>query len=619
MLTNLTYGTFFHKCYQGLDKTIAFREEGDMKKRFFSHLVIAVLAINTLTFALDIQSTNLISINSQTWRVPFDFATIQEAVNSSSVVDDDIIEVVPRAQPYYENVTVNKRLTIRRWPDSPVGEYPIVDGGNGNGVVFNVTSDGVEISGFIIRNGRYGIFAKSSENTFTNNTVTSNDYGIYIVSSSANNKLRDNKMAGNAWNFGVSEYGTLEHFVQDIDTSNTVDGKPVCYWVNRTGETVPTNSGYVAVVNSTSITIEGLVLKSNYQSVLAAFSSQIVVQSFTCSYILMNLQSGIVFNHVNDSEIRNVTFSSIDEGIVLTDSENNLIESNRFTFRFNEIGINVGDSENNIIANNTFVDNYMSSSIGINLLTSNGNVIVANNMSKCWVAAAIDHSNQTTLFHNNLIDNHSAYGQILVGRSSDNHYNNEYEGNFWSDYVGTDGNDDGTGDTPYDFVDFDDQPLHDYKPLMNPWSAWNAYKRPPYPEEELYQMRLRTYSNSTVALASFDFSRYDKRQVDGWRWVSKGAVSLNVTSGYNGFVNITIPRNWLDGPFTVTIDNAPYISYTISVNTTHTSFYIAYSAGTHIIRITGGEVGNIIGDLNGDDKVSLADLVILAKVYGTGS
>ena len=68
------------------------------------------------------------------------------------------------------------------------------------------------------------------ENSLLDNTVTDNEYGIYL-SYSSNNMLRNNIMTGTTYNFAVQ--GEYE---QDVDSSNRVDGKPIFYWVNpKTG------------------------------------------------------------------------------------------------------------------------------------------------------------------------------------------------------------------------------------------------------------------------------------------------------------------------------------------------------------------------------------------------
>jgi hypothetical protein len=127
---------------------------------------------------------------------------------------------------YYEGVDIDKSFF------SLVGQKgsTIIDG-NGTGLVgihvFHVATDyteNVSISGFTVRNFANGITLSRS---------------IYV-------RLRDDSMMNNTYNFGDE---TLQ--VHDIDTSNTVDGKPIYFWVNQRDKQVPADAGFVALVDST--------------------------------------------------------------------------------------------------------------------------------------------------------------------------------------------------------------------------------------------------------------------------------------------------------------------------------------------------------------------------------
>lgn len=180
-------------------------------------MVLATLLVaSTLILTRGINQARFDAAESTTWYVgpPLaNFSGIQEAINNTNVKDGDILEVKWNFTPYYENVTVHKSLAIRRYSAAPPDSCPTVDGGNGKGCVFNVTAPNVEISGFNIKNGYYGIVLSSTSGYIANNTITSNAYGMLLTGSS-NDTLRDNKMIGNDHNFGVS--GTdLSHFVHD--------------------------------------------------------------------------------------------------------------------------------------------------------------------------------------------------------------------------------------------------------------------------------------------------------------------------------------------------------------------------------------------------------------------
>ncbi|MBC2698793.1 MAG: hypothetical protein HF974_10795 [ANME-2 cluster archaeon] len=127
-----------------------------------------------------------------------DYTTIQAAVNNA--VSGDVIQVA--AGTYYEHVVVNKPVTLQGGSNSTM----IIDGSGSENVV-EVTVDGVMIDGFMIQNGSSGIYVTSSNNVFSNNSITNiigangisggaggNGSGIYL-SGSTNNTLTSNTIS----------------------------------------------------------------------------------------------------------------------------------------------------------------------------------------------------------------------------------------------------------------------------------------------------------------------------------------------------------------------------------------------------------------------------------------
>jgi len=86
--------------------------------------------------------------------------------------------------------------------------------------------------------------------------------------------LAGNVMANNLWSFSV--YGSvLSDFVNQVDTSNLVDGGPMCYLVNQSNtEISPVNFsegvGYVGLVNCRNVTVQGLTLTNNLSGIARA-------------------------------------------------------------------------------------------------------------------------------------------------------------------------------------------------------------------------------------------------------------------------------------------------------------------------------------------------------------
>ena len=121
---------------------------------------------------------------------------------------------------------------------------------------------------------------QSNYNRLLRNNITDNSWGVYLDHVSANNIFRNNSIAGNYVNFGVHIY-TVEYIIQDIDPSNTVDGKPIYYLINRRDERVPSDAGYVALVNCTNMTVEGLELRNNLEGLLLAGTQNSTIRNNT--------------------------------------------------------------------------------------------------------------------------------------------------------------------------------------------------------------------------------------------------------------------------------------------------------------------------------------------------
>jgi len=198
-----------------------------------SGIMLTMLLIGMFALAFNIQS---IRAEPTTWHVdddgPSDFSSIQEAIDSSLVVDGDTIYV--HNGTYYENVVVDKTLNL-------VGEskHSTIIDGNGVGNVIQILGnvnltgftiqgsgydwlnsgikvnlDGSNINQNIVRNNQAGIVLWYSDyNNVTGNIVISNTYNGIVLFTSSNNIISRNIASNNMYGISLtdfSRYNTIE-------------------------------------------------------------------------------------------------------------------------------------------------------------------------------------------------------------------------------------------------------------------------------------------------------------------------------------------------------------------------------------------------------------------------
>lgn len=455
------------------------------------------------------------------------FGSVQEGVEAA--VSGDMVQVA--AGVYHESVQISKSSI------SLVGQKDatIIDG-NGTlsvGIQLYQTppnyTASVSISGFTVRNCVKGITLSRS---------------IYT-------RLRDNSMVGNTYNFG--DY-TLQ--VQDIDVSNTVDGKPIYFWTYQHDRQVPADAGFVAIVDSTNITIRDLELTHNVQGLILKNTTQSLIENVS----IHNNWDGLYLERWSNSNI--ITHNSISDnhpmtgmGIYVSTSSSNVISGN--LIQNNPYGILLDSSvfeyvegytpEGNIVRENTITENTVtdSSLIGVYLIGCVDNVFFDNS------------------FQRNV--------RQVESLNSTSRWDDGIEGNLWSDYLGNDSDQNGIGDSPY-IIDADNQ---DNYPLMS--FLGHARFLSDFPatwQNETYSVT--TASNSAVS----DFSFSPPNQgVDG-------LIGFYVDGSENMFVfcAVSLPKALITGPYTILLDDVPIADFVVASNETHNFLYITCS-GAHSVKI----------------------------------
>jgi len=131
------------------------------------------------------------------------------------------------------------------------------------------------------RNGIYGMrIQKSDESVLTNNSCSWNGkYGIHIYDSYYGT-FTNNHMLG----CGFYLKGILEVWnSQSIDTSNTVNGRPLYYSANQTGGTIPAGAGQIILANCSSVVVEDQTVAHCTAGILLGFSTYTTINNTSCS------------------------------------------------------------------------------------------------------------------------------------------------------------------------------------------------------------------------------------------------------------------------------------------------------------------------------------------------
>jgi parallel beta-helix repeat protein len=216
--------------------------------------------------------------------------------------------------------------------------------------IYAYRGDNNNILDCTISENRYGIYNYySTSNTFEDNTISdSTYYGIYtyragscefygnILTNNINRgislyysgdcTLKNNIISGSDNNFYV--YGTmLTDYTHDIDTSNTVDGKPIYYWVGESSATVPSNAGFVGLVECEDITVKDLSLGSNSHGVLAAYSTNCMLKDLE----IQDCFHGIELLYSSEIAVCENTVSSTDFAIFVSYSSDCVLKKNTCT------------------------------------------------------------------------------------------------------------------------------------------------------------------------------------------------------------------------------------------------------------------------------------------------
>lgn len=304
------------------------------------------------------------------------------------------------------------------------------------------------ISGFTLRTtapGFRGLWLWFADNaTIENMTIDGYTHGIYM-NNTAGVTLSNNSLLGT----GVFILGTYSNRLRywnahTIDSSNTVNGKPVYYWKDRVGGTVPAGAGQVILANVTDVTVAGQAIDNGTESIQVGFSSDVTISGNSVSRCN---EDAIGLFYSTRNRVSGNSLSDCSNGVLLWSSTKNEIADNRL--ERNSVAIHgVASPGNAVVGNlipdsayagiwfeasspdNTIADNTVASAT-FGVRSGNDRTIVVNNTvsgnergilvlgSECTVARNVAFGNQQVGIEvdgsSNLIAGNAAYSNIGNG------------------------------------------------------------------------------------------------------------------------------------------------------------------------------------------------------------
>jgi len=283
----------------------------------------------------------------------------------------------------------------------------------------------------------------------------------------------------------ITRSGNLYYFTDHNYDAIVVERSNVI--IDGEGHFLQKNVGYgITISNVNNVTVQDLNIIDFWTGihVLEAANCRVVGNNITSTggaynygvYILNSSGTKVMGNRIigghvvwaiyllfsSYNTISENTIGGVVGGIGIQHSPHNQVLSNNVG-DMSIVGIGIASNENITVAGNYIAD---IGSFGISIESSSDNCTVyRNTVLESYNGINIVYVSNSVFYQNNFINNTHQVNMYAAGYAND--WDNGFDGNYWSDYTGADGNNDGIGDTPY-VIDADN--IDNY-PLMNLY--WN--------------------------------------------------------------------------------------------------------------------------------------------------
>jgi len=312
------------------------------------------------------------------------------------------------------------------WNDPYIIENVIIDGENSGSCIEIRNSDVF----YIIRNCTLsnsgsssddaGIFVYRTDNgQLLNNTCNSNNnYGIYL-DDCRNHTIYKNRLNNN--------------HLTGIRLLNSIDNN-----ISRNVANFNLNFRGIELYQSDDNLVLENIANGNYWSGIDFYDS---ADNIVKDNIALDNQFGIYIMNSDNNKIWKNTFKdNTEEGILVAGSDYANIFQN--VINNSNIGLSFHPGQNCTILSNkiSFCD------YGIHIYDGNYNDFSENSIFNNTLGLYFERGIGNTDFYKNYFKGNTIHA---IDNSTNNNWDNGVIGNYWDNYTGTDTNDDGRGDTPY--------------------------------------------------------------------------------------------------------------------------------------------------------------------------
>jgi parallel beta-helix repeat protein len=505
-----------------------------------SFAILVLLLTLLLSLSLSFKARAEITLSVLDINTGVGYATIQEAIDANTTLNGHVIRV--DAGTYYENVVVNKSVSL-------VGEnkFSTLVDGRALGSVINITASNVTVTGFTIRNSKYGYggvyLYRSSGDNVSGNIVKDNYNSVYMYACN-DSIVGNNDVLGNE--YGIHLFGSSNVSISgNVASSNTNGIHLDVSWNNTLANNNVTLSGG-----------NGIYFYSSSNNTLLG------------NTLFYSPGRGIGFQYSFNNILLNNVVSSNGYGIYFYGSSGNVLGDNTATLN-NVSGVFLFGSGRNAVTGNGISNN----TCGIWLINSDGNGISNNNVtSNSEYGVRLWNSSSNTFFHNNFINNLVKNVEQPTNTSLLNLWDDGAEGNFWGDYHSAGLNVNGIGVEPY---------------IVDNRTSLGVYSRDSYPlMGQFFEFNTAIENrSSTVTVVSNSNIVSLEYHSDPDNRTSAIRITVNGTNS-GGFCLICVPQVLVTPPFAVTVDQAaPLLYNVVRTNGTHTWIYLTFAKSEHELMI----------------------------------